>query len=307
VFASLGIADLLQQGSKTADELAVLVGTNARTLYRLLRFLSTLDVLREQDDGGFALTPLGGTLRRGGLPVVRDNTLLVGSAFYWKALGGLLDHVVTGKNPSLDQSFFEHLRGHPRDAAVFDAAMDSLSKVTVPAILLEYDFSVFRRIVDVGGGRGSLLSAILRRYPSICGVLYDAPNVINAGVVDEAIAGRLERIAGSFFESVPSGGDAYILRQILHDWNDEHATKILMQCRKAISDSGRLLIIETAAPSSKNSGNNWAALDLLMMVLTDGLERTLSEFENLLRKTSFSIQRVVSTASPLSIIEASPT
>jgi hypothetical protein len=307
VFASLGIADLLHDGPKTADEIADLVGAHAPALYRVLRFLSTLGVVCERENGHFTLMPLGRTLRSQSVSAIRDNALLVGSSFYWKSLGNLLDQVITGKNAfrtAYRESRFEYLGGHPKDAALFNASMDSLSKATVPAILAAYDFSGFRRVVDIGGGKGSLLTGILKRYPSVHGVLYDSATVIDSTVVDRAVASRLERVAGNFFESVPVGGDAYILRQILHEWDDERAIQILSQCRRVISNSGKLLIIEMAAPGGKNSGNNWAALDLLMMILLSGRERTLAEFEDILRLAGLSIGRVVSTTSPFNIIEA---
>ena len=306
VFASLGIADLLHDGPKAADEIADLVGAHTPTLYRLLRFLSTLDVVCEEENGRFTLTPLGRSLRGRGMSVVRDNTLLMGSTFYWKCLGGLLDRVVTGKDTSHGDSFFEYLGSHPKDAAVFNAAMDSLSNASIPAILAAYDFSGFRRVVDIGGGKGALLTSILKRYPSLHGVLYDSAAVIDSAVVDGAVASRLERLTGDFFESIPGGGGAYILRQILHNWDDERAIQILSQCRKVISGSRKLLIIEMSAPDGKNFGNNWAALDLLMMILTSGRERTPAEFEDILRISGFSIGRTVSTTSPFNIIEATP-
>jgi hypothetical protein len=310
VFASLRIADILEEGPKDAGEIAHSAGAHAPALYRLLRFLSTIDVVEEHADSRFSLTPLGRTLRSHPVSVVRDNALLMGSPIYWTTIGaGMLEQVRTGANAFrriYGGSFFDYLAEHPDEAALFDAAMDSMSRIGTTAILVSYDFSVFRRIVDVAGGRGALLTSILKRNPSLHGILYDSESVITSSDVDAELGSRLEKIAGDFFNSVPASGDAYILHRILHDWDDESAKQILRRCREAIHPHGRLLIIELAAPEQKNTGNNWAAFDVLMMILFDGRERTLADFKELLRAADFSFVRVVKTKSPFIIIEAMP-
>lgn len=308
VFASLGIADILHDAPKPANEIADLVGAHAPTLYRLLRFLSTLDVVAELDNEQFALTALGSTLRRQGVAVVRDNALLSSSTYLWKSLGSLLDLVTTGRNTFHRASYFEYLGSHPEDAALFNKSMDSLSKLNVPSILGAYDFSGCSRIVDVGGGKGALLTGILKRYPSAHGVLFDEATVVESVVVDRAIADRFDRVAGDLFGSIPAGGDTYIIKQVLHNWDDEKVIGILRQCRSVIPDNGRLLIIEMAAPEAKNNGNNWAALDVLMLLM-QGRERTQEELGSMLREVGFSVSRTVSTTSRLNvldIIEAKP-
>ena len=221
----------------------------------------------------------------------------------------MLHAVTTGKNAfrsAHDVSFFEYLEGHPDEAAAFNAAMNSSSKIGIAAILSAYDFSGFDVIVDVAGGQGALLQGILARNLKATGILLDAASVLRSVSVDAAVADRLSKAPGSFFEGVPGGGDLYILRRILHDWNDDKAAEILRQCRQASGPAAKLLIIEAAPPDKGESGNNWAGVDLLMMLLMDGRERTAADFEQLFARSGFKLSRIVRTNSPFWIVEAVP-
>ena len=305
VFAALGIADILQRDAATADEIAGQIGAHGPSLYRLLRFLSTIGVVLEEAENRFSLTPLGATLRGSGIPVIKDNTLLLGSTLYWDAIGRLRERVM-GSPDGADDGLFDYLKAHPEEIELFNRTMGSLSHVVMPAIVKAYDFSRFSCVVDVGGGQGAFLAGILGCHPGLSGILYDRPDVIAAAVIDDRIAARLRTVGGDFFQHMPEGGDLYVLRQILHDWSDARSVDILRQCRKAVPPQGRLLIVETASPESKNDGNNWAALDLLMMVLMNGRERTPEDFDALFADSGFARTRVVATGSPFHLIEARP-
>ncbi|MCE9613940.1 MAG: methyltransferase [Lentisphaerae bacterium] len=309
VFASLGLADILREGDRDAAELARLTACHPANLHRVLRFLTTIGVVTEIESSRFALAPLGQTLCRRPLSVIRDNTLLVASHYYWDAIGAMLHTVQTGDNAFQHvhgQSFFDHLASHSADADVFHAAMTSSSRMGVGAILASYDFSAFRQIVDVAGGQGALLTGILRKHPATRGILYDAAGAQAPGAVDATVADRLSRVSGDFFDHVPGGGDAYLLRRILHDWDDDKAVAILRQCRKAMAPEGKLLIMELAAPETAQAGNDWAAMDVLMMLMLNGRERTAADFEALLSAAGFRLARIVPTRSPYWIIESVP-
>ena len=305
VFTALGIADILHGEAISTNDIAEQIGAHGPSLYRLLRFLSTVGVVLEEEGNRFSLTPLGATLRSRGTSVVRDNTLLLGSALYWDAIGRLREQVMIGSDGG-DDVLFDYLMAHPEDAELFNRTMGSLSRMAMPAIVKAYDFSRFSRVVDVGGGQGAFLAGILSSYDSLQGVLYDTPDVVASAAIDNKVAARLEKIGGDFFQYVPDGGDLYILRQVLHDWSDERSIDILKQCRRAISQEGRLLVVETASPDEKNAGNNWAALDLLMLVLMNGRERTPEDFDALFAISGFERTQVVATGSPFHLIEARP-
>jgi hypothetical protein len=202
--------------------------------------------------------------------------------------------------------FFEHLAGHPEDATIFNACMSSGSGVRSAAILSTYDFSAFRMIVDVGGGRGALLTQILARNPACRGMLYDSATVLDEARFEAPVAARCEKVPGSFFERVPEGGDLYILQQVLHDWSDNDAVAILRRCRSAMSEGSKLLVIELAAPAEGDSCTEWATADLLMMLLLNGRERNEQELRQILEAAGFALSQVVRTRSPFWIVEATP-
>ena len=307
VAAKLGLADLVANSPKSIEELADATQTHGPSLARLLRALISLGIFVEDATGRYLQSALGDTLRSDHPDSIRPSAMMLGAHFFWKPIGALEETVRTGQ-PSFERlngaAFFEYLAGHPDDAAVFNAAMSS-SPAYLAAIVGAYPFSKFERIVDVGGGHGLLLAAILSANPRLRGVLYDLPAVVagTSALRQQPVSRRAEIIGGDFFQEVPAQADAYILKGVIHDWNDEAALKILQNCRRAIRPDGTLLLAETVlTPSTDSSG---ALMDMLMMVLTSGRERTESEFRTLLQEAGFSMTQVIRDAG-VSIIESRP-
>jgi SAM-dependent methyltransferase len=305
VAAKLGVADLVAAGPKTVLELAEATRTHGPSLGRLLRAPTSLWIFVEDPEGRYRQTALSDLLRTDHPQSMRPFAMMLGAGFFWRPSGELDVTIRTGQ-PAFEHvygaQFFKHLAEHPDDAAVFNAAMSSLP-VYITAIVDAYDFSKFERIVDIGGGHGALLFAILTSNPRVHGVLYDLPGVVTGASVPSTVADRLEIVAGDFFEAVPAGADAYLLKGIIHDWNDASAAAILNNCRRAIRPDGRLFIVDTVLISSSDPAS--ALMDMLMMVLTRGRERTESEFRFLLREAGFSLVNVIPTARH-SILECRP-
>lgn len=312
VAAKLGLADHLKDGPKSAADLARTTRMNPAMLHRLLRALASVGVFAERADGRFELTPLAATLESNAPGSMRAFALMMVERYNWDSWTELAYSIETGAvglEKALGMKVFEYLDRNPEHARVFGESMSNLSAVENPAIVAAYDFSRFRKIIDVGGGHGSLLSAILTANPKLSGVLYDNPRVVEnarkAPHMTKDVASRLEIVGGDFFEKVPDGADAHVMKYIMHDWNEERATRILSNCRKAIAKNGALLIVDTVIPPGNDP--HWGKLlDLNMMVLTGGLERTEKQFGELLAKSGFELVRVVPTACPLSIVEAKP-
>jgi SAM-dependent methyltransferase len=308
VAAKLGVADLLRDGPKATDDLADATKAHAPSLHRLLRALTSLGVFGEDAEGRFQQTQLSEILRTDHPQSIRAWAITLGAPFFWKPCGELYGTIRTGQ-PAFDrvhgERFFNYLAGHPEDAAVFNAAMSAPS-TSLSEIVESYDWSRFERIVDVGGGQGALLQGILSANSKVRGVLYDLPEVV-AGASETlrtgVLAERCETLGGDFFEAVPDGADAYILNRIVHDWNDADAVKILKNCRRAIRPDGRLLLLETVVTPTSDPARR--LMDLLMLVLLGGRERTGSEFRALLREAGFNLSHVIPTAGP-SIIESQP-
>lgn len=312
VAATLGIADLLKDGPRASDDLAAVTNTHPRTLYRLLRALASVGVFREESDRRFALTPLGDCLRSDAPEPVGGWAAFIGRPYYWQAWAHLLESVRTGENA------FRHLHGtsnweyrahRPEEGAIFDRAMTALSRQHTASILAVYDFGRFKRIVDVGGGRGALLAAILAQNPNVRGVLFDQPQVVaHAGRLlgDAGVADRCEIAGGDFLVAVPEGGDAYALRSILHDWDEGEAVAILRTCRRAIVPEGRLLVIERIV-GPPNDDRDAKFSDLNMLVSPGGQERTREEWDALFAAAGFRLTRVFPTAMGTNVIEGVPT
>jgi SAM-dependent methyltransferase len=305
--ARLGLADAVAAGSSTVDELAEATGAHRTSLARLLRALTSLGIFAEDPTGRYRATPLGDALRADHRQSARPLAMMLGARFIWEPLGWLDDAVRTGQT-AFERvhaaPFFRYLGEHPDDAAVFNAAMSSMPAF-LAGMIEAYDFSPFRRIVDVGGGRGALLAAILDANPQARGVLQDLPSVVAeaAALRRDGIAERCEIVGGDFFDGVPEGGDAYLLKGIIHDWNDEAAVAILRNVRRAIRPNGRLFLLETVLTGSDDPGRSM--MDLLMMVLTGGRERTEDEFRSLLQDAGFALIRVIPTSGH-SIVESRP-
>jgi hypothetical protein len=311
VAAKLGIADIVGRAPATAADLAATTQSNAPALSRLLKFLASVDIFSEDASGRFHQTPLSDTLRADHAQSLRGTAVLFGSRLIWASFGELSATIATGE-PAFHRVFgtsaFQYLAAHPEDAAIFNSAMSSISSVELPLIVAAYDFSGFERIVDVGGGQGALLHGILSTNPKLRGVLFDLPAVV-AGATSlrhESIAGRCEIIGGDFFQAVPEGADAYLMRVVIHDWNDEDALKILKNCRRAIPAHGKLLLVESVLkpPNQPDPGR---FNDLTMLVVAPGgHERTETEFTELLRDAGFALTRIVPATGLTSIVEARP-
>ena len=308
VAAKLGIADQLKDGPKSVDELSSITGVHSLSLYRLLRALASIGVFIENDDGSFGMTPLATTLQSDGPMSVRYGALLLGEQFFWAPWGDLIHSVMTGKaafEHVFGMRFFEYLGRHPVVGNSFDAWMTQSSKMSDPAIVGGYDFSTFHKVVDIGGGHGSLLTTILKANPKLKGVLFDRPEVVEATrEIDAGVAERCEIAGGDFFESVPIGGDVYILQQIIHDWNDDLSIKILQNCHKAMTVNGRVLVID-AVIAPGNAPDLTKFIDLHMLLTTGGKERTKSEFRALFDAAGFQLTNIFSAPSlyMFSIIE----
>lgn len=309
VAAALGIADLLAGGPRASDDLAAATDTDPGSLYRLLRALGSVDVLREEEGRRFALTPLGDCLRSDAPEPVGGWAAYVGRPYRWESWAHLLQSVRTG------ESGFRHAHGvdswtfweaHPEEGAIFDRAMTDGSLAANRSLLDAYDFGRFGTVVDVGGGQGAFLAAVLAESRAARGILYDLPQVV-AGAHDvleaAGVADRCEVAAGSFFESVPTGGDAYVLQSVLHDWADAEAAAILSTCRNAAAEGATLLVLEREL-GAPNENRDAKLSDLNMLVGPGGRERTLDEYGALLRATGFEPRGITPTGCGIDVIEA---
>jgi 2-polyprenyl-3-methyl-5-hydroxy-6-metoxy-1,4-benzoquinol methylase len=311
VAARFRIADQLVSGPKTAAELAKATGLHSGHLYRVMRALAGLGVFAADDAGRFSLTPMGNLLRSDVPGSARPIATYVCDPWSWKPWGDLAGAVKTGQ-PVFDRMFgegvFDYFAKHPDEAATFNEGMTGFSQQAAAAVLKAYDFSKFGTIVDVGGGHGALLLAILKANPSVKGVVFDAPQVATGAAEAIKAAGMTDRCraeGGDFFKAVP-GGDLIVMKNIIHDWNDAKATTILKACRAAIKPTGKLLLVELVVPAGF-APHMSHILDLEMMVLCDGKERTEAEYRELLAGAGFKLTRIVPTeGSPFSLVEAVP-
>ena len=308
--AKLGIADLLKDGPCGIEDLARATGTHRRSLYRLLRALASVGVFAEDADGRFRMTELAEPLRSDAPGSLRAFAIYFGADFHlrvWEELPYSVTHGRPAFHHIHQQGPFEYLEGHPEHAKIFNDAMTSLSASVSEPIVNAYDFAGIRTIADVGGGHGLLLSAILKKNPAMTGILYDAASVA-AGAKDllaeEGVRGRCQVVAGDFFQSVPAA-DAYIMKHIIHDWEDEKSIQILRNCRRAMTDAGKVLIVEMVVPEG-NASSPSKFLDLEMLLFLHSYERTEKEYAELLAKAGFKLTRVIATDSPYSIVEGVP-
>jgi hypothetical protein len=310
VAARLGIADRLRDGPQRAGQLARAVGAHARSLHRLLRTLTGFGIFAQDDSGRFRLTELGELIRSDVPGSLRATALTVGEAHY-PAFAELLYSVRTGR-PGFDRAFgmslFDFFAANGEEAHNFDAALAGFRSQAASAMLDAYDFSGVGRLVDVGGGTGSLLSAVLAKYPAMTGTLVDLPHVVEQASAHLEAAGLRERctlIGGDFFTAVPAGGDVYLLRHIIHDWDDDRAVRILKNCRRAMAAAGKLLLVESVVqPDNEPSLDK--VFDLVMLAVTGGMERTEPEYRELLAGSGFRLGGVVPTPAAVHVLEASP-
>jgi ubiquinone/menaquinone biosynthesis C-methylase UbiE len=309
VAAKLKLADRVQAGPRTADELAREAGVHPQALYRLLRALASVGCFAEDEQKRFGLTPLADCLID--RPGSQHALALMNGEEHYTAYGGLIDSIRTGQ-PAFDQIFgkpvFDYLAEHPESARIFDAAMTGVHGAESQAMLDAYDFGGTGVLIDVGGGNGTTISAVLKAYPLLRGILYDLPGVIERARNTITAAGLTERCTlagGNFFESVPAGADTYMMRHIIHDWDDEKALTILRNVRRVIPPTGRLLVVESVIRPG-NDPDFGKLLDLTMLVIPGGMERTEEQYQALYAQAGFALRRIVPTASPVCVIEGAP-
>jgi SAM-dependent methyltransferase len=312
VVARLGVADQLTGGPRDSDELARAVRADPQALYRVLRLLSSLGVFVEVAPRTFGLTPLGETLRSDAPGSVRNFAITETAPGHWLPWGRLHDSVRTGRpmtREALGMELFDWYAQNPEEAGFFNAAMGNLSALAAGELVRVYDVSAAGAVADVGGAHGVLLAAVLRANPAARGILFDLPHVIATAtdaVAAEGLSDRCELVSGDFFEAVPEGADLHLLKQIVHDWDDEQATRLLRNCHRALGPAGKLLLVEMVVPQD-NQPSPAQAMDLNMLVLLGGRERTEEEYRRLLQEAGFRLERVIPTHSPFSVIEATRT
>jgi O-methyltransferase/methyltransferase family protein len=308
VAAKLGIADHINAEGASATQLATKIGADADALHRLLQMLASIDILSEAATHRFTLTPLGETLRSDTVSSVRDYAVYVHD-FIYEGFVGFDETVRTGK-PAFDaifgMPFFQYLQKNPDRAAVFHAGIGNRGRIEAKAIIDAYDFSTSRHVVDVGGGNGAFLSAILTTHNNVSGVLVDRSAAIDAAKSGRGgLLPRCEFVDGDIFEQVRSGGDTYTLKRLLFDFSDEGAVRILDNCRKAMRHDARLLIIEVLRAQS-NQRDLAHAMDLVFLVLLGGRTRTKEQYATLLERAHFRFVRTIPTESDVTILEAVP-
>ncbi len=306
--ARLNLADHLRDGPRAVADLAKATDVDAAGLYRVLRALASIGVFAEDDEGRFGLTPLAETLRTDSPDSLRDFALMMGESYNWQAWDQLHDGV-TGAGVPFRQVFgmqaFEYLAQHPEDEIIFGRSMASISATENPAIAAALELAEVRTLVDVGGSRGHLLATILRHHTHLSGVLFDLPQVVEAARQGPYLAGdlaaRVSFVEGSFFEGVPQGRDAYIMKYILHDWNDAECEQILTHCRSAMAPGGTVLVVDTVIEPGNEP--QWGKLlDINMMALTGGRERKAAEFAQLFERAGLRLEKIIATECPLSVM-----
>jgi hypothetical protein len=301
---------LLADGPRPVDELAAETQSHASSLYRLLRALSSVGVFTETSLRTFSLTPMAALLRTGTPDSMRSLAIVYNEESY-HAWGHMLHSIRTGE-PAFAHRFamgpFPYFAENPEAGRIFNEAMIGYTHQVANAVVGAYDFSPFRAVVDVGGGYGRLLAAILRSNPAARGILFDVPHVIEAAegfLSTTGVGERCARVAGDFFAALPDGGDAYVLSQILHDWEDEECLTILRHCRAVMPEDGKLLVVELVIPpGNEPSFGKW--LDLHMLAIPGGRERTEAEYAALFQEAGFRLTRVIPTPAGPSVVEAAP-
>jgi hypothetical protein len=308
IAARLGLSDRLAQGPRTADDLARETGANPDALYRLMRSLAGVGMFEESSDRMFALTPVGAALYDG---PVRWMALWIAGEFNFHVYANAMHSVMSGESAvpkTTGNEVFEHFAKNPELSKVFNDAMTGFSNVVIPAIVESYDFSGIRTLVDIAGGHGAVLTSILQKHPGMQGILFDVDHVI-AGATPKiealGLAGRVTTASGDFFKAVPSGGDAYVMKHIIHDWDDERAAQILRNIRRHLAGkaNGRVLLLESVLGQG-NQPDLGKLIDLEMLMMPGGRERSEAEFGALFKAAGLQLTRVVPTKGPLSVIEA---
>jgi len=309
--AKLGVADLLESGPKTTQELASVLNLHEDSLYRVLRALAGLGIFREGEHRTFSQTPLSDVLRTNAKPSLRYAATMCLDDWQYRSVQGICSTIENGRSAVanvLGAGLFEYLDAHPEEAFHFNRGMTDLSSGEAPAVVATYDFSGFERIVDVAGGAGGLLAAILASTPKLRGTLFDQPSVIEQAKSDAILTpfgDRCELVGGDIFEAVPTGADAYIMKHIIHDWDDQRATKILTNCRRAMKPGGKLLVVDRVI-GPPNAPDPKKFYDVAMMLMPGGRERSEPEWKALYAAAGFRVTRILPTPVPHSVIEGVP-
>jgi hypothetical protein len=308
--ARFGIPDLLADGPKTAESIAAATGAKADLLYRLMRATEAVGVLRRAANGMWEQTELSALLRTDGPETLRDLAIYWSDDWRTRAVAAMHKAVLTGENAvelTYGMGPFEYLKSDPEAGLNFNRAMTSFSTTEVAAILEAYDFSAFGSLVEIAGGHGLFLSAILESAPRLTATLLELPQVL-AEMSETPLrqhADRVSIVGGDMFSAVPAGGDAYLMKRIIHDWPDETAGMILSACREAVNPGGKLLVIDAVVPEGPGFSTT-KFLDVTMMIFSGGKERTAAEFRRLYAANGWKLERIVPTASPMCIIEGVP-
>ncbi len=308
VAAKLGIADILANGEKHIDEIARAADAHAPSLYRILRSLAPLGVFTETDKRIFANTPVSEVLRSGIPGSMRSSMLFMGEPWHYNVWADMLHSAKTGETAWKEthgEEVFEWLAKNPEASEIFNGCMSELSAGSAPAVVAGYDFSGIDTIADIAGGHGLMLSQILTANPTLKGILFDMEHVVNgAGEMlrSYGVEDRVRCISGDFFAEVPAA-DAYIMKHIIHDWDDERSIRILESIHRAMLGEGKVLLAEMVIPEG-NDPHPGKMLDLEMLTSPGGIERTADEYAQLFEKAGFRLSRIVPTMSPLSVIEA---
>lgn len=308
VAAKLDIAGQLAKGPRSVSDLARATSVHERSLFRLLRALASIGVFAQDDDGRFKLTPMAENLR-GDVPGSQRAMALMTGEEHYLVWGRLRDAVKTGEiqfDKLYGSPYFDWLGKHPEQSKIFDQAMVGAHGREASALVDAYDFSNVKMLTDVGGGNGSLITQVLLAHKQIRGCIFDLPDVAERAKTNLAAAGvadRCQTIGGSFFETIPAGADTYMMRHIIHDWDDEKCVTILRNIHKAIPNTGKLLVIESVIEKG-NDPSFGKILDLTMLLIPGGMERTREEYDALLKKGGFTISRIVPTSAQVSVIEA---
>ena len=313
--AKLGVADVLGDDGASAEAIAVATQTHAPALQRVLRLLASVGVFEEREDGTFSNTPMGRLLRSDVPGSMRDAVLVFAGVPIqdsWREL----EYCVRTGEPAFrlhgQTDPFSEMEQDPEQAATFDRAMAAFTSQTSLAVAAAYDFSGFERLADVGGGNGALLVGLLRANPALRGVVFERPQVAErarAHLALEGLADRCDVVAGNFFEQVVRGADAYLLKHVIHDWNDERATRILSRVREAMPDHARLLLVEGVYPervTNDLASRGAAANDVNMLVVSGGRQRNEAEFRDLYSRSGFRLLRIVPTLARVAVIEGEP-
>jgi hypothetical protein len=309
VAAKLGLADLVKDSPQTVKYLAERTETHERSLYRVLRTLASVGIFREVESKVFAQTPVSETLRSDIPNSLRDMTVWMGEEEHWRVYGEMLYTVKTGKaawRKVHGTEVFPYFEQNRELAGIFNRAMTSHSHAAVPAIIEAYDFSDAKKLVDVAGGYGHLLAGVLQANPNVKGVLFDLPSVTEGAsdlLETQGVAERTEIVEGDFFESIPVQAEVYMLKHIIHDWDDERSVKILKNIHSVMSDDSKVLILETVITDG-NEPHFGKVIDMEMLVSPGGIERTAEEYSDLLTQAGLKLSRIIPTNSYLSVVEA---